>query len=205
MGRKKKVIVVLITIILLSISGQVFAEDNIENKIVIETTSWTDVIVVAISLVNLLFVIGFYFNDKRNDKKQKKSEYTFFWYKDYVIKEAVNIIENHINKCTYLVDECIEYNKEKPTKDEYTKYIKQLMEKFNYSNNTAKDNISKLLKVINSEMSSEMLNEFRNIQDIFTKSISVIDPNLAELISKIQLEKIALMNKLYQFGLNEII
>ena len=95
-----KKIVIGILIIVFLITGQAFASNNIqeqENKLTLSDIS--DLSVVVISFINLIFVVAFYFNDQRNKSKDKKTEYNFFWYKDYVIKDAVLIIEEHISNC----------------------------------------------------------------------------------------------------------
>ena len=55
--------------------GQVNATNEIGDKIVIDTTSWTDVLVMAISFINLIFIVAFYINDQKNRESDQKINY----------------------------------------------------------------------------------------------------------------------------------
>ena len=74
---KKKILIINIIIFFICV-GQVNATNEICDKIIIDTTSWTDVIVMIISFVNLLFIVGFYFNDQKNRKNDQKINYKFY-------------------------------------------------------------------------------------------------------------------------------
>ena len=201
---KKKIVIVSILIALIFI-GQVYATNEIGEKIIIDTTSWTDVIVMGISLVNLVFIVGFYFNDQKNRKIDKKADYKFFWYKDYVLKDAIKIIEEHIEKCKTIIEDCKKYKLSDPTIDDYSNYLTNItILQFNESNNTTKKRISELLKTMDGEITEEIINEFRNIQDIFTEKVQYLNEDLDKLYAEIAEKKPELMNTLYKYGLNII-
>lgn len=201
----KKKILILSIIILFICMGQVNATNEIGDKIIIDTTSWTDVLVMIISFVNLLFIIGFYFNDQKNRKKDQKIDYKFFWYKDYVLKDAIRIIEEHIENCKNIIDDCKEYKLSSPTIDEYSTYLTETtIRKFNESNNNTKNRISELLKTIDGDISNDIIEEFRNIQDIFTEKVQNLNENIDSLYGEIAEKKPKLMNTLYKYGLDII-
>lgn len=199
---KKKILIISIIISIMCI-GQVYATNEIGDKIIIDTTSWTDVLVTIISFVNLLFIVVFYINDQKNRKSDQKVEYKFFWYKDYVLKDAIKIIEEHIENCKNIIDDCKQYKLSSPTVEEYSTYLtKTIILKFNESNNNTKKRISELLKAIDGDISNEIIEEFRNIQDIFTENIQKINEDIDGLYGKIAEKKPKLMNTLYRYGLN---
>lgn len=201
---KNKVLIMSI-IILFICMGQVNATNEIGNKIIIDTTSWTDVIVMIISFINLLFIVGFYINDQHNKKKDKRIDYKFFWYKDYVLKDAIQIIEEHMENCSIIIEKCKQYKISNPPADEYGTYlINEAILKFNESNNNTKKRISELLITIDGDISDEIIEGFRNIQDIFTEKIQNINENLDVLYGEIIEKKPQLMNTLYKYGLDII-
>lgn len=205
MKNKFLLIIEIIVFVLIISIGQVNATNEIGDKITIDTTSWTDVLVTIISFINLLFVIWFYFNDQKNNENDKKVNYKFFWYKDYVLKDAIKIIEEHLQNCKTIIEECKEYKLTEPSVEQYRQYLtKMVMWKFNESNNNTKKRLSQLLKMIDGNMSNEIINEFRNIQDIFTETITNITENLDSLYGKIAEKKPQLMNTLYKYGLDII-
>ena len=119
--------------------GQVNATNEIGDKIVIDTTSWTDVLVMAISFINLIFIVAFYINDQKNRESDQKINYKFFWYKDYVLKDAINIIEEHIDNCKNILEECKRYKLSGPNVEEYSRYLQETtIWNFNKSNNNTK-------------------------------------------------------------------
>ena len=67
----KKILIIGIIIIFMCIR-QVNATNEIGDKIVIDTTSWTDVLVMAISFINLIFIVAFYINDQKNRESDQK-------------------------------------------------------------------------------------------------------------------------------------
>lgn len=201
---KKKVLIVSV-IILFMLMRQTYATNEIGNKIVIDTTSWTDVLVMIISFINLIFIVGFYINDQKNRKRDKKIDYKFFWYKDYVLNDAIKIIEEHIENCRRIINDCKQYKSSSPTVEEYSKYLTETtIWKFNESNNNTKKRLSELLKTIDGDISNEIIEEFRNIQDIFTEKVQNISGDIDNLYAEIAEKKPKLMNTLYKYGLNII-
>lgn len=185
--------------------GQVHATNEIGDKIIIDTTSWTDVFVMIISFINLIFIFGFYINDQKNRKSDKKIDYKFFWYKDYVLKDAIKIIEEHIENCKNIIDDCKQYKASSPTVEEYSTYLTETtIWKFNASNNNTKKRISELLRTIDGDISNEIIEEFRNIQDIFTEKVQNVSEDIDSLYGEIAEKKPKLMNTLYKYGLNII-
>ena len=175
---KKKILIISIIILFICI-GQVNATNEIGDKIIIDTTSWTDVLVMIISFVNLIFIIGFYINDQKNRKSDQKVDYKFFWYKDYVLKDAIKIIEEHIQNCKNIIEDCKKYKSSSPTIEEYSTYLTETtIWKFNESNNNTKKRISELLKTIDGDISNDIIEEFRNIQDIFTEKIQNVNEDM---------------------------
>lgn len=199
---KKRILIISIVILFMSI-GQVNATNEIGDKIIIDTTSWTDVWVTVISFVNLLFIVAFYINDQRNRKSDQKVDYKFFWYKDYVLKDAIKIIDEHIENCKNIIDACKQYKSTSPTIEEYSTYLTETaIWKFNESNNNTKKRISELLKTIDGDISNEIIEEFRNIQDIFTEKVQNVNEDIDSLYGKIAEKKPKLMNTLYKYGLD---
>ena len=183
--------------------GQVNATNEISDKIVIDTTSWTDVWVTIISFVNLLFIVVFYINDQKNRKSDQKVDYKFFWYKDYVLKDAIKIIEEHIENCKNIIDDCKQYKSSSPSIEKYSTYLTETtIWKFNESNNNTKKRISELLKTIDGDISNEIIEEFRNIQDIFTEKVQNVNEDIDSLYGEIAEKKPKLMNTLYKYGLD---
>lgn len=202
MKMKKKILIISIIILFICI-GQVNATNEIEDKIIIDTTSWTDVLVMIISFVNLIFIIGFYINDQKNRKSDQKVDYKFFWYKDYVLKDAIKIIEEHIRNCKNIIEDCKKYKSSSPTIEEYSTYLAETtIWKFNESNNNTKKRISELLKTIDGDISNDIIEEFRNIQDIFTEKIQNVNEDIDSLYGEIAEKKPKLMNTLYKYGLD---
>jgi len=199
---KKKILIISIIILFICI-GQVNATNEIGDKIIIDTTSWTDVLVMIISFVNLIFIIGFYINDQKNRKSDQKVDYKFFWYKDYVLKDAIKIIEEHIQNCKNIIEDCKKYKSSSPTIEEYSTYLTETtIWKFNESNNNTKKRISELLKTIDGDISNDIIEEFRNIQDIFTEKIQNVNEDIDSLYGEIAEKKPKLMNTLYKYGLD---
>lgn len=199
---KKKILIISIVILFMCI-GQVNATNEISDKIVIDTTSWTDVWVTIISFVNLLFIVVFYINDQKNRKSDQKVDYKFFWYKDYVLKDAIKIIEEHIENCKNIIDDCKQYKLSSPSIEEYSTYLTETtIWKFNESNNNTKKRISELLKTIDGDISNEIIEEFRNIQDIFTEKVQNVNEDIDSLYGEIAEKKPKLMNTLYKYGLD---
>ena len=185
--------------------GRVYATNEIGDKIVIDTTSWTDVLVMIISFINLVFIVAFYIIDQKNRKSDQKINYKFFWYKDYVLKDAINIIGEHIDNCKNILDECKQYKLSTPNVDEYSRYLQETtIWKFNKSNNNTKTRISELLKAMDGEISEDIIEEFRNIQDLFTERIQNVNSDIDSLYGEIAEKKPNLMNTLYKYGLNII-
>jgi len=202
MKMKKKILIISIIILFICI-GQVNATNEIGDKIIIDTTSWTDVLVMIISFVNLIFIIGFYINDQKNRKSDQKVDYKFFWYKDYVLKDAIKIIEEHIQNCKNIIEDCKKYKSSSPTIEEYSTYLTETtIWKFNESNNNTKKRISELLKTIDGDISNDIIEEFRNIQDIFTEKIQNVNEDIDSLYGEIAEKKPKLMNTLYKYGLD---
>ena len=112
---KKKILIISIIVLFVCI-GQVHATNEVGDKIIIDTTSWTDVLVMIISFVNLIFIVGFYINDQKNRKSDQKIDYKFFWYKDYVLKDAIKIIEEHMDNCKNIIDDCKQYKSLSPSR-----------------------------------------------------------------------------------------
>ena len=199
---KKKILIISIVILFMCI-GQVNATNEISDKIVIDTTSWTDVWVTIISFVNSLFIVVFYINDQKNRKSDQKVDYKFFWYKDYVLKDAIKIIEEHIENCKNIIDDCKQYKSSSPSIEEYSTYLTETtIWKFNESNNNTKKRISELLKTIDGDISNEIIEEFRNIQDIFTEKVQNVNEDIDSLYGEIAEKKPKLMNTLYKYGLD---
>jgi len=199
---KKKILIISIIILFICI-GQVNATNEIGDKIIIDTTSWTDVLVMIISFVNLIFIIGFYIYDQKNRKSDQKVDYKFFWYKDYVLKDAIKIIEEHIQNCKNIIEDCKKYKSSSPTIEEYSTYLTETtIWKFNESNNNTKKRISELLKTIDGDISNDIIEEFRNIQDIFTEKIQNVNEDIDSLYGEIAEKKPKLMNTLYKYGLD---
>lgn len=199
---KKKILIIVIITLFICI-GQVNATNEIGDKIIIDTTSWTDVLVMIISFVNLIFIIVFYINDQKNRKSDQKVDYKFFWYKDYVLKDAIKIIEEHIQNCKNIIEDCKKYKSSSPTIEEYSTYLTETtIWKFNESNNNTKNRISELLKTIDGDISNDIIEEFRNIQDIFTEKIQNVNEDIDILYGEIAEKKPKLMNTLYKYGLD---
>lgn len=202
-----KKIVMGILIIVFLITGQAFASNNIqeqEEKLTLSDVS--DLSVVIISFINLIFVIAFYFNDQRNKSKDKKTEYKFFWYKDYVVKDAVLIIEEHISNCCSIIEDCKKNKKKKTSVEQYGVLLKEnIMKRFTESNNQTKKRISELLNIIDGNISTDIIKEFIEIQDIFTNTVQNVEGDLDDLYNKISQKKIVLLNKLYKYGLENIL
>ena len=76
--------------------------------------------------------------------------------------------------------------------------------KFNASNNNTKKRISELLRTIDGDISNEIIEEFRNIQDIFTEKVQNVSEDIDSLYGEIAEKKPKLMNTLYKYGLNII-
>ena len=177
---------------------QVNATNEIGDKIVIDTTSWTDVLVMAISFINLIFIVAFYINDQ-------KINYKFFWYKDYVLKDAINIIEEHIDNCKNILEECKQYKLSGPNVEEYSRYLQETtIWNFNKSNNNTKTRLSELLQTMGGDLSEDIIEEFRNIQDLFTERIQNVNSDIDSLYGEIVEKKPNLMNTLYKYGLDII-
>lgn len=198
---KKKILIISIIVLFVCI-GQVHATNEVGDKIIIDTTSWTDVLVMIISFVNLIFIVGFYINDQKNRKSDQKIDYKFFWYKDYVLKDAIKIIEEHMDNCKNIIDDCKQYKSLSPSIEEYSTYLTEItIWKFNESNNNTKKRISELLKTIDGDISNDIIEEFRNIQDIFTEKIQNVNEDIDSLYGEIVEKKPKLMNTLYKYGL----
>ena len=185
--------------------GQVNATNEIGDKIVIDTTSWTDVLVMVISFINLIFIVAFYINDQKNRESDQKINYKFFWYKDYVLKDAINIIEEHIDNCKNILEECKKYKLSGPNVEEYSRYLQETtILNFNKSNNNTKTRLSELLKTMGGDLSEDIIEEFRNIQDLFTERIQNVNSDIDSLYGEIVEKKPNLMNTLYKYGLDII-
>lgn len=202
----KKVIINILIIIAL-FTGQVYANNNLEQeKNNITLSDISNLCVTIISFVNLIFVIGFYANDQKNKEEDKKSDYKFFWYKDYVIKDAILIIEEHLNNCLSIIEECKKYKKKKTSIEQYGLFLREnTIKKFTESNNQTKKRISDLLNIIDGNISVDIIKEFIEIQDIFTNTVQNVDGDLENLYTNISEKKIVLLNKLYRYGLDNIL
>ena len=127
-------------------------------------------------------------------------------YKDYVIKDAVLIIEEHISNCCSIIEDCKKNKKKKTSVEQYGVFLKEnIMKRFTESNTQTKKRISELLNIIDGNISIDIIKEFIDIQDIFTITVQNVEGDLDELYNKISQKKIVLLNKLYKYGLENIL
>ena len=65
-----------------------------------------------------------------------------------------------------------QYKLSGPNVEEYSRYLQETtIWNFNKSNNNTKTRLSELLQTMGGDLSEDIIEEFRNIQDLFTERI----------------------------------
>ena len=77
-------------------------------KCICDNSTGIDVwVTIIISFLNLIFVVWFYFNDKKQKKKESEKSYKMTWYRTFDFKENMDNLD-HVDVLRTKAKECIE-------------------------------------------------------------------------------------------------
>lgn len=136
---------------------------------------------IAISLLNLIFVVCFYFGNKMQKKKESEKSYKMAWYRTFDFKENMENLDNIFKKArTNLLD--IKNNEEKNIdilKEKTREYIEEFDEKLLYE----KEKMVSILNCIDKQNGQLLAKKYNVVQDKFLELIQkcVINVNSEDI------------------------
>lgn len=138
-------------------------------------------VTIGISLLNLIFVVCFYFGDKRQKKKESEKSYKMAWYRTFDFKENMENLDNIFKKARKnLLD--IKNNEEKNIdilKGKTREYIEEFDEKLLYE----KEKMVSILNCIDKQNGQLLAKKYNVVQDKFLELIQkcVINVNSEDI------------------------
>lgn len=137
-------------------------------------------ITIGISLLNLMFVVWFYFSDKKQKKKESEKSYKMTWYRTFDFKENMENLDNIFKKARInLLD--IKNSEERNIdilKEKAREYIEEFDEKLLYE----KEKMVSILNCIDKPNGQVLAAKYNIVQDKFLELIQkcVININSEE-------------------------
>lgn len=147
-----------------------------ENSVGIEV--W---VTIGISIINLFFVVWFYFCDKKQKKKERENSYKMTWYRTFDFKENMENLDT-IFKEARINLLSIKSSEEKNIdilKENTKKYIEAFDDKLLYE----KEKMVSILNCIDKQNGKLLANKYNDVQDKFLELVqkcifNVIDENI---------------------------
>ena len=210
----------LIMSILIILGQPSYATDEIGNSQKTEVNTESNrqnVIQNILNLANVLvitadfgFVVGIYFKDKKDKKKDEKSSYKMYWYKKFILENYLVLIENFFNECEKNIKEITENIAGNMTKEEIQKYKVEQFMTFTQSQSAIKQKLTSILSILDEDMSQKVRNIFIKLQEDYTvlldKMIMSDETNcisrLQECTELLAIRKREILSELYTYGEN---
>ena len=124
---------------------------------------------IGISILNLFFVVWFYFRDKKQKKKESENAYKMTWYRTFDFKENMENLDNifkeaRVNLLSIIISE--EKNVD-ILKGKTKKYIEEFDDKLLYE----KEKMVSVLNCIDKQNGQLLAKKYNEVQDRFLELI----------------------------------
>ncbi len=164
--------------------------------------SISDIAVVVISLINLGFVIGFYFKDKANEKREKIKKYKYDWFKMIDVRKRVDSLNILNSTIKQKADEL-----HNSTEDSLEKRKTMMGEYLNNINTvifSEKNSYTYLLRCIDENENREITRLYNNYQEEYMSILLKAEAKEEYDVSKLTDISSEISKRFYEFGINLI-
>ena len=163
-------------------------------------------ITLAVSIINLGFVIWFYFNDKKQKKKENLNSYKMSWYRSFDFKDNILSLDSIFTKARNNLNNIT--NSKETDIVKLKQQAKKCIEEFNEELLKEKKKMVSILNCIDKENGILLANKYNVVQDDFLnlvqKSIINFDQKNISVDSELIKMKSIIISCMYEIGLQFI-
>lgn len=139
-------------------------------KCICDNSTGIDVwVTIIISFLNLIFVVWFYFNDKKQKKKESEKSYKMTWYRTFDFKENMDNLDQIFKKARINLLEIL--NSEEKNVDVLRTKAKKCIEEFDEKLIHEKEKMVSILNCIDKQNGQLLATKYNIVQDKFLELI----------------------------------
>ena len=163
-------------------------------------------ITIIVAILNLVFVVWFYFNDKKQKRKESLQSYKMTWYRSFDFKENIESLNNIFNNA--LINIIDIRNSDEKDINVLREKAKECINDFDKKIIYEKEKMLSILYCIDKLSGKILANKFNDVQDNFLQLVQKctlgLDLEYVNVDEEFFEMKSTIIDCLYSIGLNFI-
>lgn len=183
----------------------IYNENN--RPILSAVSSFMPVVTASISLVNLYFVIHFFFKDKVIKIDERKISNRNLLFRQLILEKNVDKIYNFFEGNIKIIEDYFELNSNRDSIEdhEYSKKIKELIDSYNDDREKLGHSFVDLVESFHKDFSQYLYDLLDEFQDEFNNQLAFDELDKKEFIKIVYKHRQQFLKRLYDFGINDCI